>query len=462
MSRLRDVAVWALPPVVLVAFGLLLLGRGHGLWYDEAYTAQVATLPLPELARLVLDGRGPTDYLPGVPPSFNAPYYALVHLWLQLPGVRADEAGLRLPSLVCAAAAVSVLACTGRRLAGRRAGLVAGLLAATSPLLVEQAVEARSYGPALLATSLAGLGLVRRLDGAPWGTALFTAGATAAGLLHWFALPAIAGLVVAAVVVSRRDAVPLLALAAVASLPTLALVVLSLTQGTAGSPDPPAVGVALPALAVRDLALGRWPLVALTVAAALAGAWRGRGRAVALCWLLVPLGSVTLLELARPVYFARYLLPALLGLVLLAALGVTALPRRAGLGLAGALLVASALATASLADDGPKERGDDAVTLIAELQRPGEPVVAADARAALALDHFVPHLAPRLAADLVLPPQDPPADPAGAVWLVRFGRSGFVPSDDDAVLLAAGLQVVDQVVLTGVSGDLRVERWARP
>ena len=76
---------------------------------------------------------------------------------------------------------------------------------------------------------------------------------------------------------------------------------------------------------------------------------------------------------------------------------------------------------------------------LAEVQRAGEPVVAADQRSAIGLDHYVRTLAPRLRADLILPPDDAPAD-ADRVWLVRRLIDGVPePTDDDGILLDAGL-----------------------
>ena len=130
------------------------MARRQSLWYDELFTAEVAPVPLAELVRAVLAGEGTTSYLQGVPPSYNAPYDVVVHLWLALTRLPADDLGPRLLSLLAAVAAVAVLTAAVTRLAGRAVGLTAGLLAATNPLVVEYAAEARGYGLALLATAV--------------------------------------------------------------------------------------------------------------------------------------------------------------------------------------------------------------------------------------------------------------------------------------------------------------------
>jgi mannosyltransferase len=228
--------------VLLLLAGALVLQR-RSLWYDELFTAQVGTAGPAALARAVRTGEGTASYLLDVPPSYNAPYYVVVQAWLAVTGLPADEVGLRLLSLLAAVAGVAVLTVAVTRLAGRAAGLTAGLVTATSPMVVEYAAEARGYGLALLATATAVLGLSRWLDDGRLG--LWAVGALAAGLAHWFALPVVAGLALAGLVLRRRAALGLLAVAALAALPTLGLVALVVLNGratrrSAGSATPAA------------------------------------------------------------------------------------------------------------------------------------------------------------------------------------------------------------------------------
>jgi hypothetical protein len=161
------------------------------------------------------------------------------------------------------------------------------------------------------------------------------------------------------------------------------------------------------------------------------------------------------------VYLPRYLLAGLLGLGVLAAAGVMTLPRFLRVPAAALLVGLSLLAAQPLAERGPRERGDDVVERLAEVQRAGEPVVAADQRSATALDHYVRLLAPRLRADLVLPPDDAPAG-ADRVWLVRRLFDGEPePTDDDAILRAAGLRMVGQQNFWGGKTDLVIQLWEK-
>jgi mannosyltransferase len=451
-----------LPPALVLVLGGVLLARGHGLWFDELFTAEVARLPLGEILRAVVEGRGTTSYLRDVPPSYNAPYYVVVHAWLALPWA-GGETSLRLLSLLATAAGVAVLGRAVTRLAGPAAGLVAGSAVAANPLLVEQAVEARPYGLAVLATAGAALGLARWLDGARHGLLLVGLAGAGMGLAHWYAVPVLAGLALAGLVLRPRRAGPLLAVSALAALPAAGLVAVNLASGNGArnAEHLRSTGGRLPGLAVQAWAGGQVPLLVLTLALAL-GALVAvpRLRVVAAAWLAVPLALLTAAELARPVYLPRYLLVTLLGLGVLAGAGAASAGRwRVPL---SALLVGSSLlATAPVLDRPPRERADELVAALAARQVPGEPVVAADHRAAIGLDHYVRLRAPRLRADLVFPPDDAPQD-RPRVWLARSLRRGaLVPSDDDALLAGAGLRVAQTLRFPGTKTTLVVQRWER-
>jgi mannosyltransferase len=175
----------------------------------------------------------------------------------------------------------------------------------------------------------------------------------------------------------------------------------------------------------------------------------------------VPLALLVVAELVRPVYLPRYLLAGLLGFGVLAAAGAMALPRMARLPAIGLLLAGSLVVTTPVLDRGPRERADELVTLLAELHRAGEPIVAADQRSAMGLDHYTRVLEPQLRADLLLPPDDAPAD-ADRVWLVRRLLHGVPePTDDDGILREAGLTQVEEWSLPGSKTRLILQLWTR-
>jgi hypothetical protein len=408
-------------------------------------------------------GEGTTSYLAGVPPSYNAPYYVVLHLLTTLPGVGGDTS-LRVVSLLATAGGLALVCRAVTRAAGRATGVLAGTVLAASPLVVEQSVEARSYGLAVLATGAAALGLVRWLQEPPRGLLLLGLAGTAMGLMHWYAVTTLAGFVVAAVLLRRRRALPVLAVGAVAVLPALAMVAVNLGNGV-GSRNAEhlkTTGGRLAGLALDAWSAGRTSLLVVLVALMVVGVVRASGaRVLATAWAVVPLLLLTVGELVRPLYLPRYLLTGLLGIGVLAAVGAWALPRLARGPAAALLLVLTLVATAPLLERGPRERGDEVVALIAELQEPGEPVVAADQRSAMAVDHYVRLLHPELRADLVLPPDDAPPD-ADRVWMVRRIIDGLPePTDDDEILRAAGLTQAEQWDVPASKTDLVLQLWTR-
>lgn len=460
-----------LPPLVIALLGGWLVSHRYGFWFDELYTAEVGPLPLGRLMEALVRGEGTIDYLRDAPPSYNAPYYAVVHVWLALTPFGPDEVGLRMLSLVAMVGAVAVFTGAVARLADRRTGLIAGLILATNPFVVAYAGEARSYALALLATALAALGLARWLDGEPGALLLYGLATCAAGLAHWFALLVLAAFAVAALVLRRRQAVPLVVTTVSAALPALAVVGIALANGVGGSGAEwiRDVGLGVPRLLLRSWTGGDPTLLAAMVAAVVAGAVRGRrpqsdARVVALCWVGIPVGAVTVAELVHPVYVDRYLLPAVVGLAVLAALGVARCPQR-WLPLAlGALLAASVTATVSNLGHGPREDVRGAIAMVAAGHQPGEPVVAAARWDALGLDHYARRLHPELTADVVLPPSRVPDSPT--VWVVRRAVGG-VKGDVvklaglDRDLAARGLRMADVHRLEGRRSTVLVQRWVR-
>src|SRR3712207_5820293 len=212
-----------LPPLVVLLLGAGLLAAGHGLWFDELFTAEVARLPLRDILTAIADGDGVTSYLAGVPPSYNAPYYLVAHAWMSLPGLGGDTS-LRVLSLLATAGGLALITRAATRLAGRATGILAGVTLACGPLLLEQSVEARSYGLAVLATGGAALGLVRWLQEPPRGLLLFGLAGAGMGLAHWYAVTVLAGFVVAGLLLRRRRALPLLVTGTLAALPVVGLV----------------------------------------------------------------------------------------------------------------------------------------------------------------------------------------------------------------------------------------------
>ena len=462
-------AWWLLPPLVLALLGGWLVAQRYGFWYDELYTAEVAPVGLSRLFDAFVRGDGTIAYLRDAPPSYNFPYYVVAHAWLVLTPFGAGEVGLRLLSLLAMAGAVAVFTRATARLAGRRTGLVAGLLLATNPFVVAYSAEARGYALALLATALAALGLARWLDREPRALALYGGAAAFAGLFHWYAVLVTAAFAVAAFVLRRRRAVPVAVVTALAALPALAVVATALANGVGGSGAEwiRGAGLAVPRLVFRSWVGGNLVLATAVVVAVVAGAATGdrRARIVALCWVGLPVAAVTAGELVRPVYVDRYLLPAVVGMAVLAALGVARCPGRwQTVALAG-LLVPSLVVTAANVTRGPREDVRGAVALVADGHQAGDPVVAAARWDALGVEHYARRHHPELVADLVLPPA--PVPPAPTVWVVRRAAGGVKGdvaklADLDRELAGRGMRLAGEERLAGRRSVVVVQRWAGP
>jgi len=113
---------------------------GQSLWADEGNSLALAQASLADIAaRTALDIHPPL-------------YYWLLHGWTRLAGN--SEVALRLPSLFASLLLVAVTYRLGRRLGGRRIGLLSAGLVAVSPFQVYYAQEARMYALLALWTGL--------------------------------------------------------------------------------------------------------------------------------------------------------------------------------------------------------------------------------------------------------------------------------------------------------------------
>ncbi|MFB9237649.1 glycosyltransferase family 39 protein [Plantactinospora siamensis] len=155
------------------------------LWRDEYATWWAATRSPAALDRL-------TEHIDGV----LEPYYRLLHLWIALFGD--SVVSLRVPSVLAAVATAGLVAVLGTLLAGRWAGLLAGLVYAVLPSTIRYGQEARPYAlgefAALAATLLLFLAL-RRPRRRLWFA--YAVALAVLGLLHLAMLLLFAGHLVA-------------------------------------------------------------------------------------------------------------------------------------------------------------------------------------------------------------------------------------------------------------------------
>lgn len=330
--------------------------------HDEAVTA----------GRVLLAGLGSTMHRVWTGESTPPLYYLLAWGWSHLFGT--GEVGLRSLSALFGVATVPVAGLAGRELAGRRAGVALAALVAVNPLLVWYSQDARAYALLVLLTTAALLFFLRALRGGAARDLGWWAACSALALAtHYFAvfpLAIEAALLVATVRPLRRVAVALGGLAAAG----LALSPIALHQaagknnnwiaasGLAGRLHAAAIAFLSSEAALLKHALV--PLVLCLAAVALL-VWRGRRRERRGAALGGGVGAGTILLalllalLGQDYVLGRNLLPALVPLLAVVAIGVAA-PRAGRLGLAvGVLLVGYWLAFCVYVDLRPTLQRED-------------------------------------------------------------------------------------------------------
>lgn len=161
--------------VIAAAAALRCAGLGtQSFWYDESATAALMRRPLGEVWQSIV-------HQEITPPL----YYGVAWAWTHATGV--GEAGVRSLSALCGVATVGVIYLVARDLGGRRAGLLAAVVATVNPLLVWYAQEARSYALVALFAAVSLLALVRWSDRAErrW-LVLWSAACALMLLTHYF------------------------------------------------------------------------------------------------------------------------------------------------------------------------------------------------------------------------------------------------------------------------------------
>jgi predicted membrane-bound mannosyltransferase len=453
-------------------------------WMDEITTLQRASLPLRQVI---------ADSL-----SFHhLPAYFLVVSWLKLIG--ASEAVLRLPSAVFGALTGAVVCGIGRTLAGLRAGVLAGLLVALSPLQVQYGQEARSYALVICLIAVALWGLVAlaqdpgaaarplRDPGAARGAwAAYGLGTLGALNVLGVALFWLLAATLASVAIGARRGLDrrqflrnwLMVHGAIAPLSApwfVAMYAATRSHLTEGLDWVPALSLGRlwstiaavylmrhsSLISLRLLADGV-PLLALPVAGlALLGLvrlWRRRTAfaVMAIAWLTLPLGLLAI-STALSLWLPRYVLWSAIPFFVLAGCGLAALPRHWQMPAAAAVVTAALANLVPYYDEETKPRWDlAAAELLAGLQE-NDLVLVDDPWAVKLMNVYLE----RSGADLL--PGDWTDDRAaararlddgGQVWAVhgRVGqvdkesmaefRDSLAPLGEPAAAIRAGAEVV--------------------
>ncbi|MGH2870463.1 MAG: glycosyltransferase family 39 protein [Solirubrobacteraceae bacterium] len=335
----------------------------QSFWLDEAYTEHLVHLGLGTM-------------LSEIPRTESTPplYYLLAWGWTHVFGY--GELALRAVSALAGAATVTCAYLLAGRLAGARAGLIAGVLLSLSPIMVWYSQEARAYALATLLATASLLCLIRYRDSGRVTWAAAWAATASLGLCgHYFV-----GFVVLPEVVwllwRRRERPEVRVGIGVLALVVLALLPLALAQHGTGHAD----YIAQDSLATRALKLPKQyligyvsPVQILTTAGAAVLVLVGslwpllRGRAwvptparIVLAAGLSGVGGPLLLALVGFDFVdTRNLLAALVPLLVIAAVGFASPEARPwGLWLAGALAALFAVVVVVVNADPRYQRSD--------------------------------------------------------------------------------------------------------
>jgi mannosyltransferase len=352
-ARSRSRAFWIVAGLTVLGAALRFATLGlQSYHHDEVVTA----------SRVLRVGFGHAMDAVGFSESAPPLYYALAWVWTQLTGT--GPWGLRSLSALAGVLMIPVAYLVACELRGRRAGLLSAALVAVNPMLLWYSQEARAYALLALFCALSLLCCVRALqDGGRRHFVLWGVFSALALATHYFAVFPLAAEVVLLVRRRGRAALPGLWILGLVAALLVPLVVHQMSYGHAewigrfslghrvwetaatflgGETGDIIGGPERPSLAFVPLALA---LAGFGLLALRGGREEKRAAALPLCVGAVTLGIPLLLAIAsasKDFVLARNLLPALLPLLVVVAIGLTAeRARRLGAVLAAGLLAYS-------------------------------------------------------------------------------------------------------------------------
>jgi mannosyltransferase len=340
------------------------LGR-PSLWTDELATWGMATTPWAEFWPVL-------RYVDAV----LAPYYIFMRAWVGLFGD--SDVSLRIPSMLAMIAAAGLVGVIGNRLAGRRAGIIAGAVFAVLASTSRFAAEARPYAFTVLAACVATWLLLRAWDRpSPARWTGYGVAVAALGSLHLVTLLLVLGHAWV-LLVFRREHWRRFALAAVAgAVPSLAFVVYGLQQRGQVAYIKPISAETFDEYSV--VLFGGLGAMVVLVALALFSLPLRFPSALFTAWAVVPIVALATVSAVLPMFLPRYLLYTTPAWALLAGVAL-ARARPAWLAVTALVLVGLA-SPAHIQMRGSDGHGQDtrelALLLGASVQR-GDAIVFAD------------------------------------------------------------------------------------
>jgi hypothetical protein len=462
-----------LPGLLLgAAVALGVAARLHSpsaLWLDEALSVGIARRPVPDLLEaLRRDGSPPV-------------YYLLLHAWTSLLGT--SDVALRALSTLFSLATLPLVWLAGRRLGGPATARAALLLVAVSPFAVRYATETRMYALVQLLSAAGLLAVLRALE-RPSAARLLPV-AVLSGLLaltHYWALFLLAATGALLLVLRRRGSPAagrtLLALLAggVLFVPWLPTFLFQVRRtGTPWAPTPHVVDLWYTVTAWSGGGAGRAVVLSLLLAGLVLLAVLGRpprpGQVVlgttpdrtALALLAASFGAVLLGLVAGMVlgagYAPRYSSVAVVPGLLLAALGLRALPPRAARAALAVAAVAGLLGSLPQLQSTRRTQAEVTARAVTATLQPGDVVAYCPDQLGPAVSRLLPPGTDQVVYPTLGPPElvdwvdyaernadASPEDVArqlatrtdGAVWLVSAG--GYLTFGRQCDELAAALE----------------------
>ena len=161
-------ASWTYGVIAIVSAVGVGASLGKSIWVDEGasiYSAHLSWHALWEQSHVI--------------DRVFLPYYALLHVWVL---ANSSIEWARVPSLLVYAFTVFLIGRLGRRFGGYWCGVIAAVLCASNPLMIQEALDARPYLLTALTATVSVLFLVRWIEG------------TETRWLWWFSIAAIATL----------------------------------------------------------------------------------------------------------------------------------------------------------------------------------------------------------------------------------------------------------------------------
>ncbi|MGW2572574.1 glycosyltransferase family 39 protein [Streptomyces sp. NPDC001537] len=346
------------PLSLTVALGLWGIRRQNTMWGDESVTYQLAHRDLSQIWHTAQH----VDLV-------HALYYAVMHEIFGLFG--GGLLTLRLPSVLAMAVAASGVGLLGLRLAGPRAGLLAGLVFPLLPQVQKYAQEGRSYAMVCALVTWATYTLLVSVPHrARWRWAVYASTMLLACLLHEFAVLALVAhgvtLVVSRVPRPVLRAWSVAAAGIVAGLLPLAIRSAAQSEQVSWIDGPVRLQYFL-VVAVVGVACARAPL-----------AVRGPVRLSALAVPILVLPGLLLLStsLVKPLFVDRYVLYSNIGIALLLGAWMDCFHRRQRsrrTAWIAAVAVLAALVQPSLSLRTPQSRSNDATAIGAAVREEGRP-----------------------------------------------------------------------------------------